>query len=41
MTSLLEKAIKKVNKLSDNEQNEMTEIILEELEDENKWTQSF
>jgi len=41
MTSLLEKVFKEVNKLPDNEQNEIAEIIMMELEDENKWTQSF
>ena len=41
MTILLEKAIKKVNELSDKEQNEIAEIIIEELEDEKRWSISF
>ncbi len=41
MTELLKQAIKKIENLSDEEQNAIATIILEELEDEMKWEQSF
>jgi predicted KAP-like P-loop ATPase len=41
MTKLLEKAVKKVSKLPEKEQDEMAQIILEELEDEKKWDEIF
>jgi hypothetical protein len=36
MTKLLEKAVNKINKLSDTEQNEIAQIILNEIADEKK-----
>jgi len=41
MTSLLEKAVNKVSKLTTNEQDEIAKIILEELEDEDAWYKKF
>lgn len=41
MTKLLEKAVKEVNKLSGKEQNELAQIILDEIEDEKMWEESF
>ncbi len=41
MTHLLEKAINKVNSLPEEKQDEIAEIILEELEHEQKWEVSF
>lgn len=41
MTNLLEKAVKKISKLPDNEQNEIAKIILEEIEDEKIWYNKF
>jgi len=41
MTSLLEKAVKKVSKLTTNEQDEIAKIILDELEDEDVWYKKF
>lgn len=41
MTELLKQAIEKIERLSDEEQNAIATIILEELEDEVKWEQSF
>lgn len=41
MTELLEQAIAKVRNLSENEQDTIAAIILEELEDETKWDKSF
>ena len=41
MTELLKQAIQKIENLSDEEQNAIATIILEELEDEMKWEQSF
>lgn len=41
MTKLLEKAVKEVNKLSEKEQNELAQIILDEIEDEKMWEESF
>ena len=36
MTKLLEKAVKEVNKLSEKEQNELAQIILDEIEEMSK-----
>lgn len=41
MTELLEQAIAKLQTLSENEQNAIASIILEELEDEQRWDESF
>ena len=41
MTELLNKAIAKVKNLSEEDQNTIAAIILEEIEDEMKWQQSF
>jgi NTP pyrophosphatase (non-canonical NTP hydrolase) len=41
MTELLEKAIKKVDRLSKSQQNAIAEIIMEEIEDERKWERKF
>lgn len=41
MTHLLEKAVRKISKLPDNEQNEIAKIILEEIEDEKNWYNKF
>jgi aspartate/glutamate racemase len=41
MTKLLEKAVKEVSKLSENEQDEMAQLILDEIEDDKKWDESF
>lgn len=41
MTTLLEKAVSKVSKLTKNEQDEIAKIILEELEDEDAWYNKF
>jgi hypothetical protein len=41
MTELLEKAIKKVGKLSKAQQDAIAEIIMEEIEDEKKWESKF
>lgn len=41
MTELLEQAIARVKNLSDSEQNAIAAMILEELEDETKWDESF
>lgn len=41
MTKLLEKAVKEVNRLSDKEQDEMAQLILDELEDDKKWDKNF
>lgn len=41
MTELLKQAIQKIENLSDEEQNAIATIILEELEDELKGEQSF
>ena len=41
MTEPLEQAIAKMKNLPDNEQNNIATIILEELEDEMKWTKVF
>jgi hypothetical protein len=41
MTELLERAITKLKSLSESEQNEIASIILDELEDEQRWDNSF
>ena len=41
MTTLLEKAVNKISKLPENEQNEIAKIILEEIEDEKVWYNKF
>ena len=41
MTELLEQAIKKIEQLSNEDKNAIATIILEELEDELKWSKSF
>lgn len=41
MTELLEKAFAKVSELSEEEQNEIAGLILEEMADEQKWQKSF
>ncbi|MDR4506963.1 MAG: hypothetical protein MRJ65_01785 [Candidatus Brocadiaceae bacterium] len=41
MTKLLEKAFKKASKFPDSSQDAIAAIILEELEDEEKWESSF
>lgn len=41
MTELLEQAIAKLKSLSTQEQNAIAKMILEELEDERKWDESF
>lgn len=41
MTELVEQAIAKIKALSAKEQNEIAAMILEELEDENRWNQAF
>ncbi|MGL5939275.1 MAG: hypothetical protein ACRC2S_02640 [Waterburya sp.] len=41
MTELLEQAIAKIKNLPDNEQDTIAAIILEELEEETKWEQTF
>jgi hypothetical protein len=41
MTELLRQAIAKVQKLPENEQDNIAAIILEELEDEAKWETAF
>lgn len=41
MTKLLEKAIAKLKTLPQEEQNTMAIIILDELEDERRWDESF
>ena len=41
MTTLLEKAVKKISKLSESEQNEIAKIILNEIADEKKWYEKF
>ena len=37
MTVLLKKAIKRVSSLSEKEQNELAQIILDEISDEKNW----
>jgi len=41
MTELLERAISKLKTLPDDEQNAIAAMILEELEDERCWDDSF
>jgi hypothetical protein len=41
MTHLLEKAISKISNLSENEQDYIARLILDEIESEKKWTSSF
>ncbi|MEG4231914.1 hypothetical protein QUA40_07350 [Microcoleus sp. Pol11C3] len=41
MTELLERAIAKLKTLSASEQDALASMILEELEDERRWDQSF
>ena len=41
MTTLLEKAVKKISGLPETEQDEIAKIILEEIEDEHKWYNKF
>ena len=41
MTKLLEKAIEKLSRLSDDQQDSMAQWILEELEDERRWDTAF
>jgi hypothetical protein len=41
MTELLERAIAQLKSLPESEQNEIASIILDELEDERRWDESF
>ena len=41
MTELLNKAIARVKKLPESQQNEIAAMILEELEDEARWDRAF
>lgn len=41
MTTLLEKAVKKISALQENEQDEIAGIILEEIQDEELWNSKF
>jgi hypothetical protein len=41
MTKLLEKAIEELNKLPEPQQESMAQWILDELEDEARWDQTF
>lgn len=41
MTKLLEIAVNKISKLSETEQNEIAQIILNEIADEKKWYEKF
>jgi aspartate/glutamate racemase len=41
MTKLLEQAVNKVKTLSDNEQNAIAALILQEIEDDFRWDKSF
>ena len=41
MTSLLEEALQKVMKLPDQEQDALASILLEQMESEQKWQESF
>jgi hypothetical protein len=41
VTELLERAIARLKTLSESEQNEIASIILEEIEDERLWDESF
>ncbi len=41
MTELLERAISKLQTLPESEQNVIASMILEEMEDEKRWDESF
>ena len=41
MTTLLEKAVKKISNLPEPEQDEIAKIILDEIEDEEVWSNKF
>ncbi len=41
MTTLLEQAVNRVKILSDNEQNAIAALILEEIDDDLRWDKSF
>ena len=41
MTTLLEQAVNKVKTLSENEQNAIAALILEEIDDDFRWDKSF
>ncbi|HUI30136.1 MAG TPA: hypothetical protein VLX91_07955 [Candidatus Acidoferrales bacterium] len=41
MTKLLENAISRIKRLSEDEQDSMAQIILEELDDEKLWNEQF
>lgn len=41
MTELLERALHRLQTLSDREQDAIATLILEELEDEQRWDESF
>jgi polyhydroxyalkanoate synthesis regulator phasin len=41
MTNLLKQAIEKSSKLSDEEQNKIAQMILDEISDEEKWNSRF
>lgn len=41
MTKLLERAVKKIEALPDREQDAIAALILEELEDETRWDNTF
>ena len=41
MTDLLKKAVKKVERLPDDQQDAIASLILDELEDDERWEASF
>lgn len=41
MTNLLNKAVKRLSKLSEIEQDEIAKLILDEIEDEESWNNKF
>jgi hypothetical protein len=41
MTKLLEKALAEIQKLSEQDQDSIAQIILKEIEDERKWDATF
>lgn len=41
MTELLERAISRLQTLSESEQNAIASIILDEIEDEQRWDEAF
>ena len=41
MTTLLEQAVNRIKILSDNEQNAIAALILEEIDDDLRWDKSF